>query len=100
MPGSRPVAHQLTKTSTQGLVINEKKTKYMEVTRIAVNGDHLQCGIHIFEQVKQLSYLGTQINQLNSANCEIQARIISVNRCYYACRALMRSRALKIEAQN
>jgi hypothetical protein len=28
----------------RGLVINENKTKYMEVTRTVVNGNHLQCG--------------------------------------------------------
>ena len=34
------------------------------------------------------------LNQTNSANCEIQARIISGNRSYYSCGALMKSRAL------
>jgi hypothetical protein len=28
----------------RGLIINENKTKYMEVTRTVVNGDHLRCG--------------------------------------------------------
>jgi len=54
-------------------------TKYMEVTRTVVNGNHLQCGKYEFEHVKELSYLGSQLNQTNSANCEIQARIISGN---------------------
>jgi sorting nexin-29 len=44
------------------LVINENKTKYMEVARTVVNGNHLQCGKHKFEHVKELSYLGSQIN--------------------------------------
>jgi hypothetical protein len=43
----------------------------MEVTRTVVNGNHLECGKHKFEHVKELSYLGSQINQINSANCEI-----------------------------
>ena len=34
------------------------------------------------------------MNQINSTNCEIQARIISGNRCYYSRAALMKSRAL------
>jgi hypothetical protein len=28
----------------RGLLINENKTKYMEVTRAASNSDHLRCG--------------------------------------------------------
>jgi hypothetical protein len=66
----------------------------MEVTRTAVNGNHLQCGKYEFEPVKELSYLGSQLNQTNSTNCEILARIISGNRCHYSCGALMESRAL------
>jgi hypothetical protein len=77
-----------------GSMVNENKTKYMEVTRTVENGNYLQCGKHKFKHVKELSYLGSQMNQLNSVNCEIQARIISGNQCYYSCGALMKSRAL------
>ena len=76
------------------LLINENKTKYMDVTRIVVNSDHLQCGKHEFEQVKEFSYLGSQLNQTNSTNSEIQTRILSGNRCYYAYGKLIKSRAL------
>jgi len=68
----------------RGLIVNENKTKYMEVTRTGVNGNHLQCGKYEFEHVTELSYIGSQLNQINSTNCEIQARIISGNRCYYS----------------
>jgi len=78
----------------RGLIVNENKTKYMDVTGTAVNGNHLKCGKYEFETVKKLSYLGSQLNQTNSANCELQARIISGNRCYCSCGALMESRAL------
>jgi len=71
------------------LMVNENKTKYMEVTRTLVNGNHLQCGKYEFKHVKELSYLGSQLNQIHSTNCEIQARIISGNRCYYSRGALM-----------
>jgi len=74
----------------RGLIINENKTKYMEATRTAVNGNHLQRREYEFERVKELSYLGSQLNQINSTNCEIKARIISGNRCYYSCGALMK----------
>jgi hypothetical protein len=32
----------------RGLLINENKTKYMELTRTVVNGEHLQCGKYKF----------------------------------------------------
>jgi hypothetical protein len=35
----------------------------MEVTRTAVNGNHLQCGKYKFEPVKELPYRGSQLNQ-------------------------------------
>jgi hypothetical protein len=54
----------------------------MEVTRTVVNGDHLRCGKHEFEHVKELSYVGSQLNQTNSTNSEIQARIFSGNHCF------------------
>ena len=31
-----------------------------------VNGNHLQCREYEFEHVKELSYLGSQLNQINS----------------------------------
>jgi hypothetical protein len=56
----------------------------MEVMRTVVNGEHLRCGKHEFEHVKEFSYLGLQMNQTNSISSEIQARILSGNRCCYA----------------
>jgi len=54
----------------------------MEVTRIVLNGNHLRCGKDEFEHMKEFSYLGSQLNQTNSTNSEIQIRILSGNRCY------------------
>ena len=83
-----------TEARKRDLLINENKTKYMEVTRIVVNGDHLRCGKHEFEHVKEFSYLGSQLNQTNSTNSEIPTRILSGNHCYYAYEKLMKSKAL------
>jgi hypothetical protein len=49
------------------LLINENKTKYMEVTRTVVNDDHLRCGKHESEHVKEFSYrrFTTEPNQLH-----------------------------------
>jgi hypothetical protein len=44
--------------------------------------------------VKEFTYLGSQLNQTKSTNSEIQARILSGNRCYNACGKLIKSRAL------
>jgi hypothetical protein len=78
----------------RGLLINENKTKYMEVTRTVVNGEYLRCGKHKFEHVKEFSCLGSQVNQTNSISSEIQARILSGNRCNHAYGKLMKSKAL------
>jgi hypothetical protein len=66
----------------------------MEVTRAASNSDHLRCGKYEFEHMKEFTYLGSQLNHINSTSSEIQARILSGNRCYYASGKLMKSRAL------
>jgi hypothetical protein len=79
----------------RGLLVNENKTKYMQVARAVHNDEHLCCGQHKFEHVKEISYLGSQMNQTNSISSEIQARLLSGNRCYYAYGKLMKSRTLK-----
>jgi len=56
----------------------------MEVTRAASNSDRLRCGKYEFEHVKESNYIGSQLNQTSSTSSEIQARILSGNRCYYA----------------
>ena len=72
----------------RGLLICENK--YMELTRTVVSSEHLRCGKHEFEHMKEFSYLGSQTNQTNSISSEIQARILSGNRCYYAYGKLMK----------
>jgi len=66
----------------------------MEVTTAGSNSDHLHCGKYEFEHMKEFNYLGSQLNQTNSTSSEIQARILSGNRCYYVYGKLMKSRAL------
>jgi hypothetical protein len=78
----------------RGLLVNENKTKYMQVARAVHNDEQLCCGQHRFEHVKEISCLGSQMNQINSISSEIQASILSGNRCYYAYGKLMKSRAL------
>jgi hypothetical protein len=80
---------------SRGLLVNENKTEYMQVARLVHNDEHLCCEQHKCEHVKEISYLGSQMNQTNSISSEIQATILSANRCYYAYGKLMKSTALK-----
>ena len=81
-------------TRRRGLLVNENKTTYAQIARAVHNDEHLCCGQHKFEHVKEISYPGSQMNQTNSISSEIQARILSGNRCYYAYGKLMKSRSL------
>ena len=78
----------------RGLLINKSNTKYMQAARAVPNNEHLCCGQHKFEHVKEYSYLDSQMNHTNSISSEIQARILSGNQRYYAYGKLMKSRAL------
>jgi hypothetical protein len=78
----------------RGLLVNENKIKCMQVARVVPHDEHRCCGKHKFEHIKEFSYLGSQMNQTNSISNEIQARILSGNRCYCAYGKLMKSRAL------
>jgi len=93
------LVHTESEARKRCLLVNENKPKYMEVTRIVVNGDYLRCEKHEFEHAKEFSYLGSQLNQTNSTNSETQTRILSGNRCYYAYGKLMKSRALNRSAK-
>jgi hypothetical protein len=60
---------------SRGLLVNENKNKYMQVARALHNDEHLSCGQHNdehlscgqhkFEHVKEISYLGSQMNLTN-----------------------------------
>jgi hypothetical protein len=78
----------------RGLLVNENKTKYMQVARVVSNDEHLCCGKHKFKHIKEFFYLSLQMNQTNSISNEIQARILGGNPCYCAYGKSMKSRAL------
>jgi hypothetical protein len=63
----------------RGLLVNENKTKYMQVARAVPSDENLCCGKHTFEHVKEFSYLSSQMNQTNFISNEIQVRILSGN---------------------
>jgi hypothetical protein len=51
----------------------------MKTCVVENNDENMCCGKHKFEHVKQISYLGSQMNQINSISNNIQARILSAN---------------------
>jgi hypothetical protein len=71
--------------------VNENKTKHTQVARAVHNDEHVCCGQHKFEHVRETSYLGSQMNQTNSFSSEIQARIFRGNQCCYAYGKLIKS---------
>jgi len=43
----------------RGLLVNENKTKYMQVARAVFNDEHLCLGKYKFEHLKEFSYVGS-----------------------------------------
>lgn len=78
-----------------GLKTNDKKTKYMHFTR---NQNHregsLQVDGHEFDHVHEFKYLGVIISNRNTDELEIQNRINSANKCFYACSRILASKSL------
>jgi hypothetical protein len=71
-----------------GLKINEKKTKYMIAVRndgkIRDVGQSVAIGDKHFEVVKEFVYLGSLMTSTNGVSLEIQRRIQTANRCFFA----------------
>jgi hypothetical protein len=67
----------------RGLLVHENKPKYMQTATAVHSDEHLCCGQRNFQYVEEISYLGSQMNQTNSISSEIEARVLSGNRCYY-----------------
>ena len=67
-----------------GFIINEQKTKFMQISNRPVAKDILEIGEYKFQIVHEFKYLGTIITDDNDINKEIRSRILQANRCYYA----------------
>ena len=80
-----------------GLSINEKKTKYMIVTRNYnkwVNSNDIKIGEYKFERITNFKYLGSIVTENNKISQEIKERLKNGNRVFWALNQLMRSRHL------
>jgi hypothetical protein len=75
-----------------GLVINEKKTKYLKCTKKDNRPEYLNINNLHIEQVQQYKYLGSIINDSNSIEEEIKERIALGIKAYYANQKFFKSR--------
>jgi hypothetical protein len=66
-----------------GLIINEKKTKYLRCTKKDIRTENLNINNLHVEQVQQYKYLGSIINDSNSIEGEIKERIALGIKAYY-----------------
>lgn len=75
-------------------MINQEKTKYMEMTNNRTNKDSIKINHYKFECVKQFKYLGTIITYDNNITTEINARIYIANKSYYGLKKQLQSHFL------
>ena len=75
-----------------GLVINERKTKYLKCTKKDSRIEDLNINNLYIEQVQQYKYLGSIINDSNSIEEEIKERIALGTKAYYANQKFFKSR--------
>jgi hypothetical protein len=66
-----------------GLIIKEKKTKYLKSTKKDTRNDSLNINNLHIEQVQQYKYLGSIIKASNSIKKEIKERIALCKKAYY-----------------
>jgi len=67
-----------------GLIINEKKTKYLKHTKKDIRTENLNNNNLHIEQVQQYKYLESIINDSNSIIEEIKERISLGTKAYHA----------------
>ena len=77
-----------------GLLINERKTKYMKCTRKQVKENKLEIDNMSFEAVQSFRYPGSYVNKNNTIEEEIKERIIAGNKAFYANRKMFQSKLL------
>jgi hypothetical protein len=75
-----------------GLIINEKKTKYLKCTKKDTRHENLNINNLHIEHVQQYKYLGSIINDSNSIEEEIKERIALGIKAYYANQKFFQSR--------
>jgi len=82
-----------------GLQINEDKTEYMVMGRRdrGTIFPHIKVGRYEFSRAKQIKYLGSIVTEKNETDKEVEARIVSGNKCFYGLSKILGSRSLSLE---
>ena len=90
----RQVIHRLHAHSNRsyGLIINEKKTKYLKCTKKDTRSENLNINNLHIEQVQQYKYLVSIINDSNSIEEDIKEGIALGIKAYYANQKFFKSR--------
>lgn len=80
----------------RGLIINQEKTKYMEISRDRTQNEHkkVNIGSFQFEAVENFKYLGVMINNKNQRKQEIDQRIQAGHRAYYKYKTIMKDKSI------
>ena len=78
-------------TSKRGLQINEEKTKYMVMSRNQHPQNKIKIENYSFEIQNKFIYLGTSLTSNNDISADIETRIASANRAYFALRPILKS---------
>jgi len=66
-----------------GLIVNNKKNKYLYCTGKTIQPTYIDTGEEQFEKVNSFKYLGTMVNTDNSLEEEIKQRIAVGNRAFH-----------------
>jgi len=77
-----------------GLIVNNKKTKYLYCTIKTIQPTYIDTGEEQFEQVNSFKYLGTMVNTDNSIEEEIKERVAAGNRAYHVHKKLFTSKLI------
>jgi len=89
------------KTQQIGLIVNEKKTKYMIVsaTPKGRQTQNWKVGDKVFERVSSFKYLGNVIHEEGRISERVKGRIQEGNRAYAANHHMLKSKIIKRSAK-
>jgi hypothetical protein len=82
-----------------GLRINDRKTKYMEVSAQPSTIIALQIGEYDIKKVAEFKYLGSMVNTNNDLSLEVQHRLKAADKCYFGLRKHFRSHYINIRTK-
>ncbi|PSN47892.1 hypothetical protein C0J52_01258, partial [Blattella germanica] len=82
-----------------GLIVNEGKSKFIQITRRPLNEEKIEIGKYKFEIVQEFQYLGIIVMTDNNLDREIKNRIFLANRCYHSINNILKSKYMNLETK-